>query len=241
MQALRTILAHCSTVSGGIGESTERVVAMGMPSGLEARRADGADRKDKRVVRTEKAMRAALFKLLQERDYEKITVSALAREAGIDRKTFYLHYGSVDDLARSILRERTRALVGTLVASLEDEDAGGKSGSLKIAQLITAFCDEMSADASRLRSQLRHIPLDMFLDNMPELLTEAFVEDGRIVSNMPDEYKLLCASFVSGGILAAYRRWVMDVDARASVDQVAELLQTLVFEGLQGVDEPRRA
>ncbi len=63
------------------------------------------DRKDKRVARTEKAIRAAFFKLLGDIDYERISVSALAREAGVDRKTFYLHYRSIDALADEILRE----------------------------------------------------------------------------------------------------------------------------------------
>lgn len=81
---------------------------MGASSGLEARRADGMDRMDKRVARTEKAIRAAFFKLLGDIDYEKISVSALAREAGVDRKTFYLHYRSIDALADEILRERAR-------------------------------------------------------------------------------------------------------------------------------------
>ena len=79
---------------------------MGAPSRLEARRANGMDRKDKRVARTEKAIREAFFKLLGDVDYEKISVSALAREAGVDRKTFYLHYKSIDALADEILRVR---------------------------------------------------------------------------------------------------------------------------------------
>ena len=53
---------------------------------------------DRRVLRTRRAIMEAFEKLLGERGLEGITVSAIAREADIDRKTFYLHYKSVNDL-----------------------------------------------------------------------------------------------------------------------------------------------
>lgn len=37
--------------------------------------------------------------------FEKITVTALAERADIDRKTFYLHYGSISDLMAEIQGE----------------------------------------------------------------------------------------------------------------------------------------
>lgn len=46
---------------------------------------------DRRVVRTRKAIREAFFKLMEDQDYHKITIASIAREADIDRKTFYLH------------------------------------------------------------------------------------------------------------------------------------------------------
>ena len=57
-----------------------------------------AQKTDRRIIRTKKAIDAALDKLLTEKDVSKITVSAIAREADIDRKTFYLHYSSIEEL-----------------------------------------------------------------------------------------------------------------------------------------------
>ncbi|MBR2521990.1 MAG: TetR/AcrR family transcriptional regulator [Coriobacteriales bacterium] len=53
---------------------------------------------DLRYRRTEAAILQAFDELLKGLDSKKITVSALAREADIDRKTFYLHYNSIEDL-----------------------------------------------------------------------------------------------------------------------------------------------
>lgn len=69
---------------------------------------------DRRVQRTKKALRRALFELLETCDYDSITISALAREAGVDRKTFYTHYRSIDDLVDEILLEQARLIVQEL-------------------------------------------------------------------------------------------------------------------------------
>lgn len=214
---------------------------MGAPSRLETRRANGVDRKDKRVARTEKAIREAFFKLLGDVDYEKISVSALAREAGVDRKTFYLHYKSIDALADEILRERARLLTRALIDGLHARERGHAPESLKIAELFSAMWGEFSQDGPRMRSQIRHLPIEMLLDRLPGMLTEAFIEDGRLAGEippgMPKCYEQLCAAFVGAGMMALFRRWLLDEPKDASLEDVARLSEALVFDGLHGVTQ----
>ena len=66
---------------------------------------------DRRVVRTRKAIREAFFKLMENQDYHKITIASVAREADIDRKTFYLHYRSVSDLVDEVIRDEAPKIV----------------------------------------------------------------------------------------------------------------------------------
>ena len=53
---------------------------------------------DRRVARTKKNIYYAFFQLVQTKAIDEITVSELARTADIDRKTFYLHYQTVQDV-----------------------------------------------------------------------------------------------------------------------------------------------
>jgi len=53
---------------------------------------------DLRVVKTKKALHEALLTLLKANSLERISVSALCREAGVNRGTFYLHYTDVGGL-----------------------------------------------------------------------------------------------------------------------------------------------
>jgi len=61
--------------------------------------------KDLRVRRTLTAVRNAFNDLVLTRDYREISITDLTEKAGINRKTFYLHYSSLDDLVAEIEEE----------------------------------------------------------------------------------------------------------------------------------------
>ena len=57
---------------------------------------------DKREEKTIEAIRNAFAKLINEKDYEGITIQDILDEANISRSTFYAHYKTKDDLLLSI-------------------------------------------------------------------------------------------------------------------------------------------
>ena len=56
-----------------------------------------AEVEDKRIRRTKKLLRQALTRLMQQKDFQSITVTDVVREADINRGTFYAHYRDGDD------------------------------------------------------------------------------------------------------------------------------------------------
>ncbi len=71
---------------------------------------------DKRVIRTKKAIKAALFKLLETKELSSVTISELTAAANVNRRTFYTHYRNITD----ILDEVENDLVASL-KSLADK------------------------------------------------------------------------------------------------------------------------
>lgn len=63
------------------------------------------EKTDPRVIRTKKLMRDALLKLINDKGADRVTVSELAKEAGVNRGTFYLHYRDVPDMLDQIKAE----------------------------------------------------------------------------------------------------------------------------------------
>lgn len=53
---------------------------------------------DLRYIKTENLIQETFRSMLREMDYPQITIRELTRRAMINRKTFYLHYSSLDEL-----------------------------------------------------------------------------------------------------------------------------------------------
>ena len=57
---------------------------------------------DLRIQRTKSAIKEAFIGLRRKKPIEKITVTELARQAGINKATFYLHYSDIYELSEEV-------------------------------------------------------------------------------------------------------------------------------------------
>lgn len=57
---------------------------------------------DLRYQKTEALIQKNFREMLAEMDYQQITIQELSLRAQINRKTFYLHYASMDDLLHRV-------------------------------------------------------------------------------------------------------------------------------------------
>lgn len=65
---------------------------------------------DLRIKRTQRSIKEALFTLLQENDFEHLSVKDITDEAMISRNTFYLHYTDKYDLLNKVCDDLMRSL-----------------------------------------------------------------------------------------------------------------------------------
>ena len=63
---------------------------------------------DRRTILTKTVIKDSLLELLKNTAYEKITVTATCKEAGITRATFYLHYQNLDEVLDEVLDDALR-------------------------------------------------------------------------------------------------------------------------------------
>ena len=78
--------------------------------------------KDLRVRRTIASIRKAFFELVLEENFNDISITDLTERAGINRKTFYLHYSGLDDLVNEIEEEIVESIleqIGTFAENLD--------------------------------------------------------------------------------------------------------------------------
>lgn len=60
---------------------------------------------DRRVRKTKRSLRQSLFKLIEEKNINQITVTELTDLADVNRSTFYLYYSDVPDMMEKIQNE----------------------------------------------------------------------------------------------------------------------------------------
>ncbi len=65
---------------------------------------------DRRVRRTRCLLHEALFGLIGEKDYDRISVSEILERANIGRSTFYMHFRDKDDLFASAIQEKLESM-----------------------------------------------------------------------------------------------------------------------------------
>ncbi|MCI1590924.1 TetR/AcrR family transcriptional regulator [Heyndrickxia oleronia] len=68
---------------------------------------------DKRVRRTKLQLKQAFIKLMEEKNYDQITVTDIVNRADYNRATFYRHYNFKEELAEEMITDKTTALLET--------------------------------------------------------------------------------------------------------------------------------
>ena len=102
---------------------------------------------DRRIVRSRNAILSAFEHLLMEKPLADITVSAIAREANVDRKTFYVHFGTVDGLLDAIAVDVVEMIVDSVEKTLASMD--GDTNERALGAAATFKVTEITADDFR--------------------------------------------------------------------------------------------
>ncbi len=70
----------------------------------------GKQVKDRRIQKTQKLLREALFSLIHEKNYDSIVVKDILDRANVGRSTFYTHFGDKDELLVSGMHDMLRSV-----------------------------------------------------------------------------------------------------------------------------------
>lgn len=183
-------------------------------------------KENQRVTLTKQLLKNALIRLLKQKELRKISVSELCEEAGINRTTFYLHYGSQYD----VLDEVAAALLAQLQERLTQENAGQQGAVKDIERQFEIICTFLYENSELVCLLLRNDINSTLMETLfqfpaaPEMISQHLSHqyDG-------DSKKLLNTFFITGGY-SLIRQWLME-DIAKSPQQVAQLLVDITING----------
>ncbi len=193
-------------------------------------------RLDRRIVRSRNAILSAFERLLMDRPLADITVSAIAREANVDRKTFYVHFGTVDGLLDAIAVNVVETIVDSVEKTLASMDGNTNERALGAAATFFKTINEALCNNLVLNRQLiENIPLDDFMTRLRAPLEHEISERDLLPHGLKDEMFDYYLAFLLSGIIGIYRTWALS-DGLVSIERISEVANNLTLNGLSSLE-----
>lgn len=183
---------------------------------------------DRRVVRTRQILQEALFSLMKERPYDKITVQDIIDRANVGRSTFYSHFVTKDELLKSCIE----LLMQSLIHHIPDApDESGHNGMIPVAVLFKHI-EENSRLIKRL---IRGNSADLFSEKIQEYLSKKFEKyiNGLLTKGKQTSLPIPVLSNYLCSTLIFLIKWWLDNKTQYTAAQMEQYFYGLVIPSVE--------
>ena len=171
---------------------------------------------DPRILRTRRMLMEALAKLLNEKEFENISVQEIAEEATLNRATFYLHYPDKYALLQAMTDVRFRDLIARRGIAFTDCNEA-------LRAIALGLCDYLAETTSG-PGQLARIPLE---GSIIPVIAGLFKEGLSLHALAPGVDAVLLATTGAWAVFGAARCWLQIPD-RIPAEEMAAKIELLV-------------
>lgn len=160
----------------------------------------------------ERRIKEAFTKLLSEKPVSKITVTEIAREANIDRKTFYLHYDTVPDVYHQIehgIMVGVRQMLAT-------------NGNTDWRQFIMGLNKIMKKDFAFYSVVARKVDLAYITNECTDIIT-SLLQESLLADRQASFEDKMIIRYAAVGITGVYTDWIKS-DQAVPLERVIDVL-----------------
>lgn len=183
------------------------------------------EKKDRRIGKTQKNIRDAFINLITEKEISQITVKELAERADINRKTFYMHYSSIEDVLDKIENE----IIEKLLSVLEQYDFF--DSQFDIYALFCSLNDVINEDFDLYKRLVYSSSYNFLIIKVKELLKDAILDKYTNKLNMNKELYSLYAEYTASGVMSLYIEW-FKTNSELSLEDLAKVAGNITFNGV---------
>lgn len=175
---------------------------------------------DLRIVKTRTNIKNSLIDLLAEKNVSKITVTELSEKAMINRKTFYRHYNTVQDVVDDINYD----IINDVISHAKKSDRDGNN----LVNQLNFIGISIVENKEQINKILKNSP-EVFGSGRSVELLKRFIEVSIL--------KYL-VEFVVSGFISVYVRWFNDGCAESS-EKLADAVNEFVLGALSEYVRPK--
>ena len=182
-------------------------------------------KEDLRVRKTREAIHNAFKEMICEMDYDQITIKELTQRAQINRKTFYLHYASLDDLLEEFQEEIADHFISRKVSYSNMKD---------IRDLIRVFYEHaanMPLLHERIMCSGSYRPI---WDKINKRIMDYRRETNRGVFGLDEYSENLVFAYYGANSALLFRQWVAD-GKKLSLEELIDIATRLICNGMSSV------
>lgn len=173
-------------------------------------------------------LKQALILLLDDYDFDQLSVSRICKEAGVHRSTFYAYY----DNQYSLLEDTQTYLVSLFLAEFkhyqQSFEAEQEYGSFVDSYYLVPYLHYIKAHQKLYRIYLKN-PIDFnHRQNAEQYISEHFLERYRERGVTDPKTARYMANFYTAGLRSIIYDWVM-ADCEDPVDAIVAIIHTIIF------------
>lgn len=177
---------------------------------------------DRRVLKSQEAIKKAFFELMAEKDFKEITVHLISERANLNRGTFYLHYLDKFDLLDKCIEEQFAELMRVCAAKEHDQTHYPTFDSILTT---TQYFEEHFMFYS---CMLNNKGMPSFRDRMLELMVKGIHEQINMSDINKGMNKDILVQFMASAIVGIIEWWIvnhMPVPAQQLANELWTLLE----------------
>ena len=181
-------------------------------------------KENQRIALTKRLLKESLLQLIAEKSIHSITVSELCETAGINRSTFYNHYGCPTD----VLTDIEEGVVSDL-EHIWQKDGAGKNWPIN--KRVEALCGYLQDHRNLAKLLFRNSDTNSgFASRMinASLVRETY-EKELAYAQSQDNIKL-AITFLSNGTYHMIRQWILE-DVPKTPEEMGDLVYHAAIQG----------
>ncbi len=196
------------------------------------------NKNESKYYNTSLLMDEALLSILDEKDFEYISVKEICKKAGVSRSTFYLHYETMNDLLDETLDRITKNFYSFFQdnpTSIEEKINDGELDELVFVKpeylkpYVTFVYENRKLFALTIKK-----PLNFNASNYFEKMYRSFFEPIMNRFNIDKNIQRYVVSYYCEGIIAIIKRWLKG-SCKESVDEICNIIMWCLGKNVEKI------
>ena len=171
----------------------------------------------------------AFKEMIIEKDFKKITIKELAERANINRKTFYLHYESMEEILFDLSLELSDQIFESLNAK------GFFAPDCYDINILVDCIDEIiNSNYELTRKIVSSDSYRFFSKNIRDLIKDSFLRKVRAKMKVNEYMMNIVGDYIASGFAKVLKDWFLDPGDLSS-HEIAQVVSSLIYGGIIGV------